>query len=130
MVQPGISLVHVGICVCFPQLQMLETFKSHVYFLGIFFSTFSTYSLALPTLSFSVIHQAKNDSSASPGFLERLHQEPSVRELEEAEVPIKVPTWLRGAALGTSGTPTCKYFYRINSTCDNLLSQCMQTVTS
>lgn len=36
MVQPGISLVHVGICVCFPQLQMLETFKSHVYFLGIF----------------------------------------------------------------------------------------------
>lgn len=135
-VQPGISLVGVGICVCFPQLQVLETFKSDVYFLGIFFLHF-LHSLAFPTPSF-IIHQAKDDYSASPGFWERMHKEPSVRRAGrgwDSYWSSYVVTWLRGyrvtgAALGTSGTPTCKYFYRINSTCDNLLSPCVQTVTS
>lgn len=95
--QPGISLVGVGICMCFPQLQVLETFKSDVYFLGIFFLHF-LHSLAFPTPSF-IIHQAKDDYSASPGFWERMHKEPSVRRAGrgwDSYWSSYVVTWLRG----------------------------------
>lgn len=45
LMQPGMisRLVGMGIWECFPQFQMPEAFKSDVYFLGIFLSTFFIY---------------------------------------------------------------------------------------
>lgn len=95
-VQPGISLVGVGICVCFPQLQVLETFKSDVYFLGIFFSPLSSFILWLSPLLPSLFTRQRMTTQPVLGFGKGCVRSQVSGELEEAEIPIEVPTWLRG----------------------------------
>lgn len=95
-VQPGISLVGVGICVCFPQLQVLETFKSDVYFLGIFFSPLSSFIPWPSPLLPSLFTRQRMTTQPVLGFGKGCVRSQVSGELEEAEIPIEVPTWLRG----------------------------------